>query len=237
VNDASIRRLRRSGGVVIASLGLGILLALAGCGGPSSSGPAASTSGGSPAAGSPGSPSSGDGASAGPSIDGVARLTDAFKAMAAGYRFDSTITVGGQVASRAGGRWLKGRSEFVVEENGAALTYRTVPPRSWVYQGGTGWVELAGKAPGGDPLEPLRHPTAVTVVADRPDALVLQATYPPKALGLTGTTGVVVEIDIAPDGTTTATYAAVTTAGQATSVTTLAPATGLDPITVPSPAS
>lgn len=157
--------------------------------------------------------------------------------MAAGYRFDSTVTVGGQVASRAGGRWLKGRSEFVVESGGTALTYRTVPPRAWVFQGGTGWVELAGKAPGGDPLEPLRHPTAVSVVAQRPDALVLQAMYAPGALGLTGTTDVAVEIDIAPDGTATATYTVQSSAGPATSVTTLAPATGLDPITVPSPAT
>lgn len=215
------------------SLGLGLALSLAGCGAPVSSGPAASVTFPSDSVPS----SAPGGSSAGSAVDGNARLVAAFKAMATGYRFDSTVTVGSQVASRAGGRWLNGRSEFVVESGGTALTYRTVPPRAWVFQGGTGWVELADKAPGGDPLEPLRHPTSVAVVADRQDALVLQATYPPKGLGLTGTAAVVVEIDIAPDGTVTATYAMAAATGPATSVTVLSPATGLDPIYVPSPAT
>ena len=102
--------------------------------------------------------SAGDVASAGSSVDGSARLTAALKTMAAGYQFDATVTIAGQVATHAAGRWLGGRSEFVVESGGTALTYRSIPPRSWVYQDGTGWVELADKAVSGDPLEPFRHP-------------------------------------------------------------------------------
>jgi hypothetical protein len=164
-------------------------------------------------------------------------LTAAFKKLAAGYRFDSTVTVAGQVATHAGGRWLKGRSEFVVDSGGTALTYRSIPPRSWVYQDGTGWVELADKAPTGDPLEPLRHATSVVVVSDAAEALIVQATYPPATLGATGGAPVVVQIAIAPDGTSTATYTVTTTGGPATSVTVLAPGVGLEPIVVPSPAN
>ena len=108
--------------------------------------------------------------------------------MAAGYRFDTTVTVAGQSATHSAGRWLGGRSEFVVESGGTALTYRSIPPRSWVYQDGTGWVELVDKPPSGDPLEPLRHPSSVAVAADGADALILQAAYPPATLGILGIT-------------------------------------------------
>lgn len=192
-----------------------------------------------PTSGSPatsGDPSGGAGPSASP-VDGSAPLTAAFKKLAAGYRFDSTVTVAGQVATHAGGRWLKGRSELVVDSGGTALTYRSIPPRSWVYQDGTGWVELADKAPSGDPLEPLRHATSVVVVSETADALVVQASYPPATLGATGKAPVVVQISIATDGTSTATYTIDTASGPATSVTVLAPGVGLEPITVPSPAN
>ena len=124
------------------------------------------------------------------------------------------MTVAGQVATHAAAAGSGGRSEFVVESGGTALTYRSIPPRSWVYQDGTGWVELADKAPSGDPLEPLRHATSVIVVSDAADALVLQATYPPATLGVTGKAPVVVQISIAPDGTSTATYTVDTTSGR-----------------------
>jgi hypothetical protein len=155
--------------------------------------------------------------------------------MAAGYQFDATVTIAGQTATHAAGRWLAGRSEFVVESGGVSLTYRSIPPRSWVLQDGADWVELAEKAPSGDPLEPFRHPIAVTVTSEDAEALVLEATYAPKTLGLGGTSPVPVELSIATDGRTTATYTVDSTGGPATTVTVLVAANGA-PIAVPKPA-
>ena len=208
-------------------------VAAAGCGGPSAASPsnpiAPDASGSVPAA------SSGGLASAGSSVDGSARLAAALRKMAAGYQFDATVTIADQVATHAAGRWLAGRSEFVVESGGTALTYRSIPPRSWVYQDGTGWVELADKAVGGDPLEPFRHPVGVTVVSEGADALVLEATYAPATLGVGGSTPVAVRISIATDGRATATYTVDSASGPATTVTVLAAGKGA-PIPVPSPA-
>jgi len=230
-----IRRLRRSGGVVLLSGALVIALGAA-CGGSADSPSAVASAAPTGDSVQATAPSTGS-ASPGPTVDGKARLAAAFQKLLAGYRFDSTVTVAGQVATHAGGRWLKGRSELVVDSGGTALTYRTVPPRSWVYQDGTGWVELAGTAPSGDPLAPLRKPTSVSVVSDDANGLVVQATYPPKTLGVAGSDPVVVQISIGSDGTSTATYTVATAAGPATSVTVLAPGVGLQPIVVPSPAN
>lgn len=217
------------------SLTLVAAVAAAGCGGPAIGSPADSTGS---ASGAPADTSIG-GSSGGPSVDGTAQLAAAFKTMAAGYRFDTTVTIAGQVATHAAGRWLGGRSEFVVESGGTSLTYRSIPPRSWVFQDGANWVELADKAPSGDPLEPLRHPSAVTVVSHDANTLVLQATYPAKTLGILGVPGltpVVAQISVAADGRTTATYAVGTSSGPASIVTILVAGKGLPPITVPSPA-
>lgn len=214
------------------SLTLVAAVAAAGCGGPAVGSPADSTGSASRA---PADTSTG-GSSGGLAVDGTAQLTAAFKAMAAGYRFDTTVTIASQVATHAAGRWLGGRSEFVVESGGTSLTYRSIPPRSWVLQDGGGWVELADKASSGDPLEPLSHPSAVTVVSTDADTLVLQATYPAKTLGISGSDSVPVQISISTDGRTTATYTVRTTAGAAMTVTVLVAGKGLAPITVPAPA-
>lgn len=231
-----MRRLRRSGGVVLVSCTLVALVAAAGCGGPSVASPSSPLApGASDVAGSPGPSAGASLGASGPAVDGSARLTAAFKPMAAGYQFDATVTIGGQTATHAAGRWLGGRSEFVVESGGTALTYRSIPPRAWVYQEGTGWVELADKAPSGDPLEPFRHPTSVTVASEDATALVLQAMYPPKTLGVGGTATVAVQISVEADGRTTATYTVDSTGGPVTTTTILVAGKGA-PIAVPSPA-
>ena len=210
-------------------------VAAAGCGGPATGSPAGLTGSASDAGASPADSNPG-GSPAGSLIDGGPRLTAAFKALAAGYRFDTTVTIADQVATHAAGRWLGGRSEFVVESAGTSLTYRSIPPRSWVLQDGGDWVELADKAPSGDPLEPLRHPSAVSVASTDAGTTLLLATYPAKTLGVGGSAPVAVRISISTDGRTTATYTVDTTVGAATTVTVLVAGKGLAPITVPSPA-
>jgi hypothetical protein len=183
-------------------------------------------------------PGPGGGSSTGP--DPVApgspgaRLASAIDALAAGYTFDTTVSVGGQVATHVFGRAADGASDFVVESNGARITYRTIPPSSWVKQAGKAWVAVDSGVPDGDPLGALGTPSSIKVVSDDPKALELRADYPPAALGLTGTKPVAVSLILAPDGSLRATYAVPLGAGSASSVTTLTPAPGQEPIVAPS---
>jgi len=165
--------------------------------------------------------------------DGTARLTAVLGQLAHGYSFDTTVRVGGQVATQAKGRWIGGGSEFTVTTNGVAITYRTLPPRSWVLQSGAGWVEVNGSIPSGNPLDALKAPGQATVVAQTSAMLELTASYPAAVLGLAGSNSVAVDLVLPSDGSLQATYAAAT--GDATSSTTITPDRSQDPIVVPSP--
>jgi hypothetical protein len=163
----------------------------------------------------------------------AARLAAVLSQLASGYSFDTTVTVGGQVATEAKGRWVGGASEFTVTTSGAAITNRSLPPRSWVLQAGAGWVEVNGTVPTGNPLDALKAPGSTTVVAQTSDMLELLATYPPAVLGLSGSNAVDVNLVLASDGSLKATYSAA--AGGATSATTITPDPGQVPIAAPSP--
>ena len=167
------------------------------------------------------------------SADAAAQLTAVLNQLAKGYSFDTTVSVGGQVATEAKGRWIGGGSEFTVTTNGVAITYRTLPPRSWVLQSGAGWVEVNGSVPSGNPLDALKAPGQATVVAQTGDMLELTASYPAALLGLAGSNSVAVDLILPNDGSLKATYAAAT--GDATSSTTITPDPSQDPIVVPSP--
>jgi len=196
---------------------------LAACGAPTSSGPADTS-------GTLALPSTGS------NPDGGGRLAAALGQLAGGYSFTTTVSIGGQVATKATGRWVAGASEFTVTTNGVAITYRTLPPRSWVLQSGAGWVEVNGTVPSGNPLDALKAPSQTTVVAQSSDMVELTASYPAELLGLAGTNTVPVDLVLATDGSLKATYT--TTAGSstaATSATTISPDPSQTPIVVPSP--
>jgi hypothetical protein len=165
----------------------------------------------------------------------VDRLVRALDDLASGYTFESKITVGGKVATLAKGRWVGGASEFDVESNGTSIKYRALPPRSWVLESGSDWVELDAAIGGGDPLDALRRPTAVEVMSDVAGRVELRATYPAAAFGSSGDTSVAVTITLAADGSVSARYTTGSGTGQAASETVLRPASGQEPIGAPSP--
>jgi hypothetical protein len=206
----------------VALFSVGLLLGTAGllsaCGAPAnpSGGPAISTV-----------------ASGAPVGDAAARLAAVLGQLGGGYSFASTVSVGGQVATLANGRWIGGASEFTVTTNGVSITYRTLPPRSWVLQAGKGWVEVNGSVPSGNPLDALKRPGQTAVVAQTGDRIELNASYPAAVLGLAGIGTVTVDLVLAGDGSLTATYAAPT--GNATSTTTIKPDPSQDQIVAPSP--
>jgi len=170
---------------------------------------------------------------AGASGDASTRLSAVLGQLANGYSFASTVKVGGQVATQAKGRWVSGASEFTVTTTGVSITYRTLPPRSWVLQSGAGWVEVNGNVPSGNPLDALKAPGQIAVLSDTSAMLELTASYPAAVLGLAGSGSVAVDLVVAPDGSLKASYAEA--AGNATSTTTITPDPSQDPIAAPSP--
>ena len=209
-----------------------LLLLIAACGGPTVTVPGSTASAGASSATTSAVP----GAS-GSSVAAGDRLATAFASMAAGYTFDSTITVTGKVATHATGRWVAGSSEFVIESGGIAITYRTIPPVAWVLKPGTDWVVVAGAVPGGDPLDALSKPLSSAITANGADGLSVVGRYAPGDLGLTASGSVPVSLLIAPDGSVTATYSVDTTGGTSTSVVILRPAVNPEPVVAPSPAA
>jgi hypothetical protein len=160
------------------------------------------------------------------------RLTTTLQALVAGYTFEATVSLDGDVASRASGRWLNGSGEFAIEAQGGALIYRTVPPRAWVNETESGWIELDSGSPLGNPIDALLKPTTLATVGGQGDTLRLKATYPAAALGLSGDP-VTVDLTLGANGSVTATYRMATPAGEAFSETLMTPAANLEPVTAP----
>ncbi|MGH2513334.1 MAG: hypothetical protein ACRDGQ_11665 [Candidatus Limnocylindrales bacterium] len=150
-----------------------------------------------------------------------------------GYSFKSSVSLGGKVATQASGRWIAGGSEFTISTNGTSITYRSLPPNSWVLQAGQGWVEVDGTIPGGSPLDALATPVQVSLVVGNGPGLDFRAMYPAARLGLAGDGTVPVDIVLASDGSITATYT--DPAGSANSTTILRPDPAQLPIAAPSP--
>lgn len=222
-------RLRRTGSVVPVWLFAALLPALvltacspgASAGQPTASGPAPTTAAGSSASGTIGS-------------SPAEQLTAALDGLADGYTFETTVAIAGKVATKATGRSTGGSSDFKVESGGASITYRTIPPRSWVKQPGKAWVPVDGGVPDGEPLDSLRRPTTVERSTDQAPPVVLRASYPSAALGLPGGDApVTVTVSLYPDGRVGARYAAASSAGQATSETMLTPMAAQQPIVAP----
>ncbi|HMJ80528.1 MAG TPA: hypothetical protein VK592_05750 [Candidatus Dormibacteraeota bacterium] len=147
------------------------------------------------------------------------------------------MTVAGKTATTAKGQWVAETSQVTVSAAGRDATYRTVGSQAWVQQGDGSWVLSDTSLPGGDPLSAFTSPLGVTEGASGAQGVDLTASYPPSALGLDGTTPIAVAVHITPQGVVTLTYEGTVSAGAASSATTLAPASGLQPVPAPSSAA
>jgi hypothetical protein len=223
-------RPRRAGG---AALLLILSFILAACGSAATAAPSGVSAA---SAASSAGPSAAAASSTPAATTAADRLAAAFAGLAGGYTFDTTITVGGKVATHVSGRSVGGASEFVLESGGQSVTYRSVPPQAWVQKSGSGWTLVTSGGPAGDPLGQLAKPQGTSVTSDDPAALVVDATYAPSALGLSGTDPVHVTLTVAADGSITATYTNPSNGGTATSTTVLKPTPGQQPIAAPSTA-
>jgi hypothetical protein len=176
-------------------------------------------------------PGASDGA-AGLAVDAGERLAAALTALTRGYTFEATVTVDGKLATRATGRSLRGGSEFLIQSQGAEITYRTIPPKAWVHDADAGWTELDAGSPLGDPIQALLAPKSIAQVGGDDGVLNLRAIYPAAAFGLPGDV-IAVDIAVFRDGAIRTMYTAASPAGPAVSETQLTPAAGLTPIVAP----
>jgi hypothetical protein len=169
-----------------------------------------------------------------PSVDARAALEAALDRLAAGYAFESTLTVGDELATRATGVWVDGTSQIEVESGSATVTYLSVPPRAWVREeGAEEWVELEGEIPATPPLDMLGEPADVRVGAAAVGSTELLGTYPAAALGLASDVPVDVRFVMSGDGTVEAGYEARIAGADAVVHTTMTPQPNVEPFEPP----
>jgi hypothetical protein len=216
--------LRFGGAILFMSL---VMSLVAGC---ASSGTGRSPDASAAAIGSPGATDSGApsaaSASAGPA---ATLLTAALKPLLAASIFDTAVSLDGSVVVSAKGRTLGDLSRLTVTTAGRSVEYIEIAPKAWARQGTGAWVLVAGAAAPVAPLKVLAAPLSLLAASGGTPG-TFTATYPAKALGLTGAP-LTVAISIVGD-VLTFRYDA-TTAGHATSsMTTLRPGPA-DPIKAP----
>ena len=201
------------------------LVAGCGSGGAGRSPGVSATSSGSPVANGA-SGSSGAAASAEPA---ATLLKAALKPLLAASMFDTAVSLDGSVVVSAKGRTLGDNARLTVTTSGKSVEYIEIPPKAWAREGTGAWVLVAGAAAPVAPLKVLATPlTLVAATGGAPGTFT--ATYPAKALGLTGGP---LTVTISIVGDAIAFQYQATTAGHATSsLTTLRPGPA-DPVKAP----
>jgi hypothetical protein len=166
--------------------------------------------------------------------DALALLTATLDAIAGGYHFVTTATVGDVVAVSAEGDRVGEGTRVNVTTGGSTVSYAITPEGTWVFSDGT-WAELDQPAPAVDPVGALRTPTAVVVTSYGNGPTVLTGTYPASALSLAGDAPVDVALEI--DGTTlrSITYVSTQNGAIATVRADVSPLADATPVTLPTP--
>ncbi len=169
-----------------------------------------------------------------PPPDPLALLTSSFDAIAGGYHFVTTATVGDVVAITAEGDRVGEGTRVNVTTGGSTVSYAITPDGTWVFSDGN-WAELDEPAPAVDPVGALRTPTAVALTSYGNGPIVLTGTYPASALSLAGDGPVDVALEI--DGTTlrSITYVSTQNGAIATVRADVSPLVDATPVTLPTP--
>jgi hypothetical protein len=169
-----------------------------------------------------------------PPPDALALLTATFDAIAGGYHFVTTATVGDVVAVTAEGDRVGEGTRVNVTTGGSTVSYAITPEGTWVFSDGQ-WAELDEPAPAADPVGALRTPTAVVVTSYGNGPTVLTGTYPASALSLAGDGPV--DVALAIDGTTlrSITYVSTQNGAIATVRADVSPLVDATPVTLPTP--
>jgi hypothetical protein len=169
-----------------------------------------------------------------PAIDPSARLETALDRLESAYAFESTVSVGSEVAVRAAGRWIASTSEFEILSDGARTIYRIVPPRAWVRKpAADSWTTLEGEVPGLPPLDALRLPMTTELVGTGDGTVALRALFEATDLGQAADLPIPVTLLLRQDGSVEATYSVEVAGTDTVTRTTMRPLADAQPIEPP----
>ncbi len=160
-------------------------------------------------------------------------LAEAIAAVGGRYRFTAVVDIDGVVVNRVEGDLYDGIGRYLVTSGDTVIEYVISPDGQWARQGDGPWTVLSGPAQVVDPLTPLGHPIAVTLVSEEAGTATIDATYPPDTLGFAGAENIVVTISIVNGVLAELRYLAMVGSDLATVSTTIDADAEMTPVTIP----
>lgn len=142
-------------------------------------------------------------------LDALVTLAAALDALAGGYHFATTASIGDTVAISAEGDHIAGSTRMTVASGGTSTEYLVTGAAAWARVDGE-WQQLDSAEGLSDPVAQLRDPLAATI-SGTADAAVVTAEYPNAALGLPGDGTAMVELELAAGRITSLRYASTAT--------------------------
>ncbi len=166
-------------------------------------------------------------------VDGAALLASSFSALAAGYHFTTTVTIGGVVSVVADGDRVGTDTRLTITSNGGAVAYLITAAGSWASTAGEPWEQLDSPPASADPIEALRAPTAVTVTASDTTSARLSVVVPASSLGVPGGADATLQVVIVGPALQQIDYDTEVNGQPATVQAVIGPLTDTTPITAP----
>ena len=166
-------------------------------------------------------------------VDGAALLASSFNALAGGYHFTTTVTIGGVVSVVADGDRVGADTRLTITSNGGAVSYLITAAGSWASTAGEPWEQLDSPPASADPIEALRAPTAVTVAASDATSSQLTVVVPAASLGVPGGADTTLQVVIVGPALQQIGYETVVNGQPATVQAIIGPLTDTTPITAP----
>ena len=172
-------------------------------------------------------------AAAAATVDGAALLHGAVGAMAAGYHFATTLTIGGAVVLTAVGDRVGDGTRLGVTQGDVSVQYVITPAGTWVQPEGGDWQQLDTPTASTDPILALASPSTVTVASVTGTATTVTAAVTPAALGLAGDAPVNLSATIDNGAITTVGYVADVNGKPATMQAVISPVVDASPVVAP----
>ncbi|MGZ5372636.1 MAG: hypothetical protein ACXWDE_12740, partial [Aeromicrobium sp.] len=174
-------------------------------------------------------------ASTTPAVDGAALLQSAVAALGAGYHFNQTATIDGNVALTVDGDRLPTGVRLAVTSPAAGLVYYVITPDgTWLMPDNGEWEADDSPAPAVDPIDALGSPTSVTVGGNDGTTVQLVVTVPFSSLGVDTEGDAALQVVVVSGALSTITYSTTTSDGKpASTATIIGPVVDASPVVAP----
>lgn len=167
-------------------------------------------------------------------VDGAALLQQAVTATAAGYHFNETATLDGNVALTIDGDRLPSGARLAVSNADGLVYYVITPDGTWLMPENGEWEADDSPPPAVDPIQALAAPTSVAVAANDGTTVQLTVNVPVSALGLGGEGDAALQVAVVSGVLSTITYSTTTSEGRpATTTTIIGPPVDASPVEAP----